>query len=119
MPRKDLDRRMPLEVWRIVAEAERLGRELSAEDRSDRRPASPRGELPALFMLDMIALFFGIIALMLMLSASIPFIATADWLIVPIAATGLALGLLSGSAAGRNLNLLVLLIRLIFFTAGG
>lgn len=123
MPRKDVDHRMPVEVWRIVSEAERIGRvslgpELSDVDRSDRRPPSPRGELALPFMLDMISVFVGIIALMLVLFASIPFIATADWLVVPMAVAGLALGLLSGSAAGRNLNLLVILIHLIVSAAG-
>lgn len=121
MPRKDLDRRRPDEIWRMVSVADRRLRaslEPPIEDRSDRRPASPRGELAVPFMLDMVSLFIGIIALALVLFASIPFIATADWLILPMAVAGLALGLFSGSMAGLNLNLFVILIYLIISAAG-
>ena len=118
MPRKEVVRQTSVEIWRIVSVADRSGRlspgpQPPSVDRSDWRPASPRGHLAGPFVLDMISVFLAIIASMLVLFSSIPFIATADWLVVPIAVAGLALGLLSGSAAGRNLNPLVILLYLI------
>jgi hypothetical protein len=123
MPRKDIDRHAPDEIWRIVSVAEIIGRTSPGSspatvDRSDWRPPSPRGDLAMPFILDMVALYAGLIALMLMLFASIPFIAMANWLIAPIAVAGLGLGLLSGNAAGRNLNLLVLLFALLIWSLG-
>lgn len=121
MPHKQADPQRPILVWRIVPVADRrggasLGSDLP-EDRSDWRPASPRGYLPVSFMFDMISVFVGIIAAMLVLFGSIPFIAMAGWLVAPMAAAGLTLGLLSGSAAGRNLNLLVLVLCLMIAAA--
>lgn len=113
MPRMEVDPKTAVEIWGIVSVAEKIGRSATGSvDRSDWRPPSPRGNLPVPFMLDMVSLFVGIIALMLVLFASIPFIATAGWLVVPMAAVGLALGLLSGSMTGGGLNLLVILIAL-------
>lgn len=122
MPRDGLGHSGPYAVWRSVAvpppkEQASTGPWPSGEDRSGRMPASPRGYLGVAFILDMLSIFVGIIAAMLMMFASIPFIATADWLIAPIALVGVALGVASGGAGGRNFNLILLLIHAMIVAA--
>lgn len=69
-------------------------------------------------MLNILSLLIGIVTLVLAAIAFIPPLGAANWLIIPIALVGLALGQLSSSRSGRNLNLIVIviaMIRLSFF----
>ncbi len=61
-------------------------------------------------MFNLISLVIGGIALILAIFAFLPLLGWAYWLIIPVALVGLAFGLLSGSNAGRNLNLLVIIV---------
>lgn len=61
-------------------------------------------------MLNIASLFIGGIALFLAIFAFLPFLGWANWVIVPFAILGLALGALSNRKSGRNLNLLVILV---------
>jgi hypothetical protein len=56
------------------------------------------------------SLIIGVIALLLALVAFLPLLGAANWLIVPLAIVGLALGLASEETSGRNLNALVILV---------
>ena len=51
--------------------------------------------------------------------AFIPFLGWANWLIIPLAMIGAAIGIFSRSTAGRNLNLLVIVIGVVRLMLGG
>lgn len=70
-------------------------------------------------MLNILSLLVGVVALFLGIFAFFPFLGWAYWLIVPIALIGLALGQLSSSRSGRNLNLIVIVIGIIRLSLGG
>ena len=55
----------------------------------------------------------------LALVAFLPFLGWLNWLIIPLAILGAAVGLISRGTAGRNLNLLVILIGVVRLTLGG
>src|SRR3546814_3427180 len=59
-------------------------------------------------MLNIRSIFIGLIALILAIPAFIPLLGWANWIIIPIAIVGLALGAMSSSNAGRNLNIVVI-----------
>jgi len=69
-------------------------------------------------MLNIASLVIGAIALVLVVIAFIPFLGIANWVIVPIAVVGLALGAISGKTAGRNLNIVVIVIGVIRLMLG-
>lgn len=69
-------------------------------------------------MLNIASLVIGTIALILVVIAFIPFLGIANWVIVPIAVVGLALGAISGKTAGRNLNIVVIVIGVIRLMLG-
>ena len=54
-------------------------------------------------MRNIISLIIGFIALILVVVAFIPLLGWANWVIVPLAVVGLAIGATSPSKAGRNL----------------
>jgi hypothetical protein len=70
-------------------------------------------------MLNLLSLIIGTVALLLVIPAFIPLLGWANWLIVPIAVVGLALGMLSSRTSGRNLNLLVIVIGVVRLILGG
>lgn len=70
-------------------------------------------------MLNIASLVIGAIALVLVVFAFIPFLGIANWVIVPIAVVGLALGAMSSSTSGRNLNIVVIVIGVIRLMLGG
>lgn len=70
-------------------------------------------------MLNIISIFIGLVALLLAIPAFIPFLGWANWVVIPIAAVGLALGAMSGGTAGRNLNIVVVVIGVIRLMLGG
>lgn len=70
-------------------------------------------------MLNIASLVIGVIALILVVFAFIPFLGIANWVIVPIAVIGLALGAMSGKTSGRNLNIVVVIIGVIRLMLGG
>ncbi|MBX3594245.1 hypothetical protein [Sphingomonas sp.] len=70
-------------------------------------------------MLNLLSLVVGIIAFPLMLVALIPLLGWLNWLVVPLAVLGLALGALSDSNTGRNLNIVVLLVGMVRLWLGG
>ena len=73
-------------------------------------------------MLNLLSILVGIVALLLALIGviPIPFVPLINWVALPIAIIGAAIGALSSSNSGRNLNLLVCLISglRLFFTGG-
>jgi len=73
-------------------------------------------------MLNLLSILIGIIALLVALIGvlPIPLLPLVNWIALPIAVVGAAIGVVSGRGAGRNLNLLVCLISgLRLFLTGG
>lgn len=70
-------------------------------------------------MLNIASLVIGAISLFLALFAFLPLLGWANWLIIPLAVVGLALGVLSDRNAGRNLNLVVIVVGVLRLLLGG
>ena len=70
-------------------------------------------------MLNIVSLVIGVITLILAIFAFIPFLGWANWVIVPFAIVGLALGAMSDRTAGRNLNIVVIVIGVVRLMLGG
>lgn len=70
-------------------------------------------------MLNILSILVGVIALPVMLFALIPLFGWLNYLVLPMAVVGTALGALSSSNTGRNLNIVVLVIGGIRLWLGG
>ena len=70
-------------------------------------------------MLNIVSLLIGAVALLLAIFAFIPLLGWANWIIIPIAVVGLALGAMSKSTAGRNLNIVVIVVGIGRLMLGG
>jgi hypothetical protein len=70
-------------------------------------------------MLNIVSLLIGLGTLVLALIAFIPFLGWANWVIIPFAVVGLALGAMSRSNAGRNLNVIVIAVGALRLSLGG
>lgn len=70
-------------------------------------------------MLNIISLLIGAAGFVWALIAFLPLLGWANWLVIPFAAVGLALGAMSGGTAGRNLNIVVIALAALRLTLGG
>lgn len=70
-------------------------------------------------MLNIVSLIIGVVALILVIPAFLPFLGIANWLIVPIALLGAGIGIASRKTSGRNLNLFVLVVAIVRLMLGG
>jgi hypothetical protein len=70
-------------------------------------------------MFNLVSLIIGFVALVCAGIAFLPLLGWANWLIIPLAIVGAAIGLLSRSTAGRNLNLFVILVGVVRLMLGG
>jgi len=70
-------------------------------------------------MLNIFSLMIGLVALGLAIFAFLPLLGWANWAIIPLAMVGLGLGFLSGKDAGRNLNLIVIVVGAFRLFMGG
>ena len=61
-------------------------------------------------MFNLISIVIGLIALVLGIVPFLPFLAWGYWFVIPIAVVGAAIGALSSSNSGRNLNLVLIVI---------
>ena len=69
--------------------------------------------------MNLISVLIGIATLMAALVAFIPLLGWLNWLLIPVAIIGLVIGLLSDKTAGRNINLVVLLLAVFRLSIGG
>lgn len=69
-------------------------------------------------MFNLVSLIIGFVALLCAIVAFIPFLGALNWLIVPLAIIGAVIGMISRSNAGRNLNLLVIVVGVIRLMLG-
>ena len=70
-------------------------------------------------MLNILSIIVGLGALLLVVPAFLPFLGWANWIIIPVAVVGLALGAMSSSNVGRNLNIVVIVIGALRLMLGG
>jgi hypothetical protein len=70
-------------------------------------------------MFNIASLIIGFIALICALVAFLPLLGWLNWLIIPLAIVGAGIGMVSRGTAGRNLNLLVIIIGVVRLMLGG
>ncbi len=70
-------------------------------------------------MRNILSILIGVIALILVIFAFIPLLGWANWVIIPVAVVGLALGAMSDKTSGRNLNIVVIAVGVIRLLLGG
>ena len=70
-------------------------------------------------MFNLVSIIIGIVALAFALIAFLPLLGWANWLIIPLAIIGAAVGMISRSTAGRNLNLFVIVVGVVRLMLGG
>lgn len=70
-------------------------------------------------MLNVASLIIGVVALILAVVAFLPLLGWANWLIIPLAVIGAAVGMISRSTSGRNLNLFVIVVGVVRLMLGG
>ena len=68
---------------------------------------------------NLLAYLFGIVSLIIVIPAQIPFLGWGNWLALPLIVIGIVFGALSSSDGGRNFCLVVLLIAAVRLTLGG
>jgi hypothetical protein len=70
-------------------------------------------------MLNVLSILLGLVALLLAIPSTIPFLGWGNWIVLPIAILGAGIGALSSSNGGRNLCLIVLVIAVVRLSLGG
>lgn len=66
-----------------------------------------------------IAFILGLVSLVIVIPATMPFLGWANWLALPLILIGVIVGQLSTSKAGRNFCLVVLAVAVIRLSLGG
>lgn len=70
-------------------------------------------------MLNLVSILIGLGALGAVLVAFIPLLGWANWLVIPVAIVGAAIGAMADSKAGRNLNIVVIAVGALRLFLGG
>ena len=70
-------------------------------------------------MLNALAYLVGLVSLVIVIPAQVPFFGWANWLALPVIVVGIVLGALSSKDGGRNFCLVVLLIAGVRLSLGG
>ena len=70
-------------------------------------------------MLNIFSILIGLVVLLLAVVGFIPFLGWLNWMIIPLGIVGAALGALSSSKAGRNLNILLIIVCAVRLSVGG
>lgn len=70
-------------------------------------------------MANLISIVFGIIALVIVIPSTIPFLGWGNWIALPFAVAGVGLGAVSRTNGGRNFCLIVLAIAIVRLMLGG
>ncbi|WP_108787907.1 hypothetical protein [Erythrobacter sp. Alg231-14] len=68
---------------------------------------------------NLLAYLFGLISLVIVIPAQIPFLGWGNWIALPVIVCGVICGALSSSDGGRNFCLVVLLIAVVRLSLGG
>lgn len=70
-------------------------------------------------MLNIVSILIGVVTLVAGLVAFVPLLGWLNWLVIPIGIVGAAVGAMSASNAGRNLNLVLIVIFTLRLMLGG
>jgi hypothetical protein len=70
-------------------------------------------------MLNLVSITIGLVALVFVAIAFLPLLGWANWLVVPLAIIGAAIGAMSRGRAGLNLNILVIIVGVLRLILGG
>lgn len=70
-------------------------------------------------MLNIVSILIGLVALVFAIPGLVPLLGWINWLVLPVALLGAGVGALSRSNAGRNLNILVLIVGVVRLMLGG
>lgn len=70
-------------------------------------------------MLNLASIVVGIVALLLAIPSTFPFLGWGNWLVLPIALVGAGMGALSRSNSGRNFCLIVFALAVVRLMLGG
>jgi hypothetical protein len=70
-------------------------------------------------MLNLVSIIIGLVGLVFAAIAFLPFLGWANWLVVPLAIIGAAVGMMSRGSAGRNLNIFVIVVGVLRLMLGG
>jgi hypothetical protein len=70
-------------------------------------------------MLNVVSLLIGIVASVFVAIAFLPLLGWANWLVVPLAIVGATIGAMSRGSAGRNLNIVVIIVGVLRLMLGG
>ena len=70
-------------------------------------------------MLNIVSVAIGLVTLVLGLVAFMPLLGWMNWLVIPIGIVGAAIGAMSSSNGGRNLNLVLIVIFAVRLSLGG
>ena len=70
-------------------------------------------------MLNIVSILIGLVALLLAIPWTIPFLGWGNWIVLPIAVVGIGIGALSRSNHGRNFCLVVFVIACLRLMLGG
>jgi len=70
-------------------------------------------------MLNLVSIVIGLVALVFVVIAFVPLLGWANWLVIPLAIIGAAIGMMSSGTAGRNLNFLVIIVGTLRLMLGG
>jgi len=70
-------------------------------------------------MLNLVSIIIGLVSLVFVAIAFLPLLGWANWLVIPLAIIGAAIGAMSSGSAGRNLNLFVIIVGIVRLMLGG
>lgn len=70
-------------------------------------------------MFNVVSIIIGIVGLIFAAIAFLPFLGWANWLVIPLAIIGAAVGFMSRGTAGRNLNVFVIIVGVVRLMLGG
>jgi len=70
-------------------------------------------------MLNIVSVLIGLFTLLTGLVAFVPLLGWLNWLVIPVGIVGAAVGALSSSNGGRNLNLVLIVIFALRLMLGG
>ena len=70
-------------------------------------------------MLNLVSIIIGAVALVFVVVAVLPLLGWANWLVIPLAIIGAAIGAMSRGRAGLNLNILVIIVGTLRLILGG
>lgn len=70
-------------------------------------------------LLNIFAYIIGLLSLVIVIPAQIPFLGAANWIVLPVIVLGIIVGALSSKDGGRNFCLVVLLIAAVRLMLGG